>query len=138
MRITRIETVTFSSRYPGPARTIEARREGQVPHCPCTLFGSLDNKSERPYLFNMVIESIREFNRSVPFVPYEVRMNGGETYRVPHPDFISISPRGSFIVIIDKRDRPHHLNALLIERVSRLNGRLPRKASRISGPRRRV
>jgi hypothetical protein len=125
MKITRIETITFHHGIPGP----------------CALspnFGFLDNKSERPYLFNMVIESIREFNRSVPFVPYEVRMNGGETYRVPHPDFISISPRGSFVVIIDKRDRPHHLNALLIERVSRLNGRPPRKASGISGPRKRV
>jgi hypothetical protein len=70
----------------------------------------------------MVIESIREFNRTVPFVPYEVHVNGGETYRVPHPDFISISPRGSFVVIIDQNDHPHHLSAILIERVSPLNG----------------
>ncbi len=70
----------------------------------------------------MVIASIRALNRAVPSVPYEVRMNGGETYVVTHPDFISISPRGSFVVIIDKHDRPHHLSALLIERVSPLNG----------------
>ncbi|MSU57962.1 MAG: hypothetical protein EXS35_07235 [Pedosphaera sp.] len=70
----------------------------------------------------MVIESIREFNRTVPFVPYEVRTNGGETYAVPHPDFISIAPRGSFVIIIDKHERPHHLSAILIERVSPLNG----------------
>jgi hypothetical protein len=76
----------------------------------------------------MVIGSIREFNRAVPFVPYEVHMNGGETYVVPHPDFISISPRGSFVVIIDKHDRPHHLSALLIERVSPCSGRPSRKA----------
>lgn len=75
----------------------------------------------------MVIESIRQFNRSVPFVPYEVHTNGGETYTVPHPDFISISPRGSFVVIIDKHDRPHHLSAILIERVSPLNGHARRK-----------
>ena len=92
--------------------------------------GLLDSGTDCPYWFGMVIESIREFNRAVPFVPYQVRMNGGETYVVPHPDFISISPRGSFVVIIDKNDRPHHLNALLIERVSRLNGRSPRKGSR--------
>ena len=76
----------------------------------------------------MVIGSIRESNCAVPFAPYEVRMNGGETYAVPHPDFISISPRGSFVVIIDKHDRPHHLNALLIERVSPLGA--SRKASK--------
>jgi hypothetical protein len=51
---------------------------------------------------------------------------GGETYVVPHPDFISISPRGSFVVIIDKHDRPRHLSAVLIERVSLLNGRQTR------------
>ncbi len=70
----------------------------------------------------MVIESIRDFNRAIPFRPYEIRTASGERYVVPHPDFISISPRGSFVVLIDARDRPHHLNAILIERASLLNG----------------
>ena len=70
----------------------------------------------------MVIASIREFNRTVPFQPYEVQMARGEKYFVPHPDFISISPRGSFVVIIDTKDRPHHLSDLLIERASLVNG----------------
>lgn len=59
-------------------------------------------------------------------------MNGGETYVVPHPDFISVSPRGSFVVIIDQDDRPHHLNALLIERASPRPERPPRRAARRS------
>jgi hypothetical protein len=46
----------------------------------------------------MVIQSIREFNRTVPFVPYEIRMAGGEVYVVPHPDFISISPTGAYVM----------------------------------------
>ena len=71
----------------------------------------------------MVIESIREFNRAVPFVPYEIRTVSGDRYSVPHPDFISISPRGSFVVIIDAKERPHHLSALLIERASPINMR---------------
>jgi hypothetical protein len=66
----------------------------------------------------MVIASIREFNRAVPFMPYELRMASGERYEVPHPDFISVSPRGSYVVLIDSGDRPHHLNAMLIERAS--------------------
>ncbi len=70
----------------------------------------------------MVIESIREFNRAGPFVPYEICMASGEYCVVPHPDFISISPRGSFVVVIDAKDRPHHLNALVIERAALLNG----------------
>jgi hypothetical protein len=80
----------------------------------------------------MVIGSIREFNRAVPFVPYEIRMVGGERYTVPHPDFISISPKGTFVVIIDAKDRPHHLSAFLIERASPLNGHHRRKAGKRS------
>ncbi len=87
----------------------------------------LDNGFMRHYWFNMLIESIRDFNRAVPFVPYEVRTNGGESCVVPHPDFILISPRGSYVIIIDKHDRPHHLSAILIERVSPLNGHARRK-----------
>jgi hypothetical protein len=69
----------------------------------------------------MVIDSIREFNRAVPFNPYEIHTASGERYTVPHPDFISISPKGSFVVVIDAKERPHHLSSLLIERASLLN-----------------
>jgi len=71
----------------------------------------------------MVIDSIREFNRAVPFRPYEIQMVRGQRYAVPHPDFISISPRGSFVVVIDRHDKPHHLSGILIERASLANGR---------------
>ena len=78
----------------------------------------------------MVIESIREFNRTVPFVPYEIFTASGERYSVPHPDFISISARGSYVVMIDSQDRPHHLNALLIERASPINAGFRRKTGK--------
>jgi hypothetical protein len=68
----------------------------------------------------MVIKSIREFNRAVPFVPYEIHTASSESYEVPHPDFISISPRGSYVIIIDQEERPHRLNSLLIDRASPL------------------
>ena len=77
----------------------------------------------------MIIESIRTFNHTVPFQPYEIRMASGERHRVPHPDFISISPKGSFVVIIDAKERPHHLSTLLMEEAVALSGssRRPRK-----------
>ena len=78
----------------------------------------------------MVISSIREFNRAVPFVSYEIHTASGEHYEVPHPDFISISPKGSFVVVIDAKERPHHLNALLIERASLRNGNRRRHRGR--------
>jgi hypothetical protein len=75
----------------------------------------------------MVIDSIREFNRSVPFTPYEIQTVSGERYQVPHPDFISISPKGSFVIVIDAKERPHHLSSLLIERASPMNSNRRRK-----------
>ena len=77
----------------------------------------------------MVIQSIREFNRAVPFVPYEIHMVSGERYEVPHPDFIMVAQKGSFVIVIDRRDRPHHLSALLIERASPIL-KAPRAKSR--------
>jgi len=79
------------------------------------------------YTLAMVIESIREFNRAVPFVPYEIHMASGERYEVPHPDFIVVSPKGRYVIVVDARDRPHHLNAILIERATPLNGHRRRR-----------
>jgi hypothetical protein len=93
---------------------------------------SLDKRAVQTYEFFVAIESIRQFNRAVPFLPYEIHMASGERYDVPHPDFISISPRGSFVVVIDAKERPHHLNALLIERASLLNGQERRRARKRS------
>jgi hypothetical protein len=66
----------------------------------------------------MVTQSIREFNHSNPFQPYEIRMASGERYVVPHPDFATVSPRGSFVIVFGKNEQPHHLSALLIESVT--------------------
>jgi hypothetical protein len=78
----------------------------------------------------VVIASIRKFNHAVPFVPYEIHTASGETFEVPHPDFILVSPRGSYVVVVDPKDpkeAPNHINALLIERATPLDGYKPRK-----------
>jgi hypothetical protein len=78
----------------------------------------------------MVLASIRKFNNAVPFKPYEIRMASGEKYKVPHPDFVHISPKGSFVLFIDAEDCPHHLSTLLIESAAQRNGRPARKAAK--------
>jgi hypothetical protein len=72
----------------------------------------------------MLIQTIRDKNHQVPFEPYEIHTVSGESFAVPHPDFILVSPRGSFVNVVDAGDHQHHLSALLIERVSpmRRNG----------------
>ncbi|OHE89245.1 MAG: hypothetical protein A3G75_04400 [Verrucomicrobia bacterium RIFCSPLOWO2_12_FULL_64_8] len=71
----------------------------------------------------MMIEAIREFKRAVPFRPYEIRTNGGERLRVPHPDFILVAPKGSWVMVTDEKDHPRHISALLIEEVAPLRKR---------------
>jgi hypothetical protein len=66
----------------------------------------------------MLIETIREFNRAVPFRPYEIRTNGGERLRVPHPDFILVSPRGAWIIVTDEHEHPRHISSILIGEVA--------------------
>jgi hypothetical protein len=87
----------------------------------------IDNPSETRHKCFMVIQSIRDFNRAVPFEPYEIQMVSGERFQVPHPDFISISSRGTHVVVMDSKDCSHHLSSLLIERVSPLKSRRMRK-----------
>ena len=71
----------------------------------------------------MLIEAIREFNRAVPFRPYQIRTNGGERLRVPHPDFIFVAPRGSWVIVTNEKDHPRHISSLLIEEVAPLRKR---------------
>jgi hypothetical protein len=78
----------------------------------------------------MFIDVIREFNRAVPFRPYEIRTNGGERLRVPDPDFIMVSPRGSWVIVTDAQDRPRHISSLLIEEVSPAAERPKRKRAK--------
>ncbi|MBL9186019.1 MAG: hypothetical protein JNK23_00935 [Opitutaceae bacterium] len=63
----------------------------------------------------MIVDAIRELNQKVPFEPYEIRMASGVKHRVPHPDFVLVSPRGNYVIVVDPQDRPHHLSTLLIE-----------------------
>ena len=77
-----------------------------------------------------LIEAIREFNRAVPFMPYEIRTNGGERLRVPHPDFILVSPRGTWIIVTDENEHPRHISSLLIEEVAPLRKPLTRKRAK--------
>ena len=87
----------------------------------------LVKRAKAANLRDMLIEAIREFNRAVPFQPYEIRTNGGKRLKVPHPDFIFISPKGSWVIVTDEQERPRHISSLLIKEVSPLPARLSRK-----------
>jgi hypothetical protein len=90
----------------------------------------LDNRDKRGHKGFMVIQSIREFYQAVPFKPFEIQMVSGQCYEVPHPECILISPRGSYVIVSDADERPHHLSTLLIERVSPQKSRRKHKTAK--------
>jgi hypothetical protein len=95
----------------------------------------LKNSVRENYSFLVIVESIRKFNHAVPFVPYEIRTVSGETYEISHPDFILVSPKESYVVVIDSKDpkeAPNHISALLIERATPLDGQQRRQTRKRS------
>lgn len=72
------------------------------------------NREERNYFFFMVVEPIREFLKAVPFHPFELHLTDGRKFRVPHPDFVTVSPKGSTVIVFDENEHPHHISSLLI------------------------
>lgn len=70
----------------------------------------------------MLIDAIREMNHAVPFRPYALRLASGAVHRVPHPDFMFVAPKGSWVIVTEENnDRPHWISALLIEEASLLS-----------------
>ena len=73
----------------------------------------------------MLIETIRELNRAIPFHPYTLRLVSGVVHRVPHPDFIAVAPKGTWVMVSDKKDHPYWISTLLIEEVTPLTSETP-------------
>ena len=57
-------------------------------------------------------------------------MVSGESFIVPHPDYVSVSPKGSFVICFGADETPHHLSSLLIESVTPDNSPRARKSAK--------
>ena len=72
----------------------------------------------------MLGEAIKEFARASPFVPFVVRMNDGRRFTIDHPDYVSVSPQSTRVIVYDKQDHETHLSGLLVASVEPLkNGK---------------
>jgi hypothetical protein len=78
----------------------------------------------------MLSSTIKEFMRAMPFVPFVVQMTDGRQFKVEHPDFVSISPQGSKLIVYDHDDHEVHLSGLLVASVEPLRGRKSRTPGR--------
>jgi hypothetical protein len=77
----------------------------------------------------MVTKALRELWRATPFRPFTIFLADKRKYQVPHPDFLSISPKGTDVIVWDKDGDMHFLSPLLITEASpNKRGRAPRKS----------
>lgn len=76
----------------------------------------------------MLSSTIKEFARAMPFVPFVVQMTDGRRFKVEHPDFVSISPQGSKLIVYDTNDNETHLSGLLVASVAPVRARRSRQS----------
>ena len=58
-----------------------------------------------------------------PFTPFFVKTSDGKQYRVKHPDYVAISPKGGRISLYDDEETTTTLRALHIVAVEKLRAR---------------
>jgi len=72
---------------------------------------------------------LKEYWHRSPFVPFEIVVPGRKKIRVPHPDFLSISPNGRIAHVWKTADSGASLDIFLITAIE-TSSRFKQKRSR--------
>ena len=59
-------------------------------------------------------DEVRKLMNAEPFAPFFVKTSDGKQYRVKHPDYVAISPKGGRITLYDDEETTTTLSALHI------------------------
>jgi hypothetical protein len=73
-------------------------------------------------------DEVRRLLHASPFVPFFVKTSDGKQYRVRHPDYVAISPRGGRITVYADEETSTTLSALHIRAVEPLPSRTRSRA----------
>jgi hypothetical protein len=57
-------------------------------------------------------DEVRKLIHAEPFVPFLIKTSDGRQYRVKHPDYVAISPKGGRIVVFAGEEASTTLSAL--------------------------
>ena len=66
----------------------------------------------------MNVEHIRLAREANPFRPFTIHLADGRSHRVPHRDYLSMSPGGRTHIVYESDEAGHMLDALLITELS--------------------
>ena len=62
----------------------------------------------------MTIEQLRATREAHPFRPFTIHLADGRSYRVPHRDYVSMSPTGRTVIVYEPDDSYRILDLLLV------------------------
>jgi hypothetical protein len=62
----------------------------------------------------MNIEQIRETRKANPFRPFTIHLADGRSWRVPHRDYISMSPSGRTVIVYHNDEAFSIIDTLLV------------------------
>ena len=63
---------------------------------------------------------VRTLMNAEPFVPFVIRTSDGRQYRVKHPDYVAISPKGGRITVYANEETGTMLSALHVVAVEEM------------------
>jgi hypothetical protein len=66
----------------------------------------------------MTIQQLRTAHKAAPFRPFTVHMADDRSFRVPHPDFLFMSPSGRTVIICQEDDEFSILDLLLMTEIA--------------------
>ncbi len=62
----------------------------------------------------MTIDKLREILHAQPFEPFTIHVADRRRVAVPHPDFISLDPRGRIVHVFHKDGRSEFIDCTLV------------------------
>ena len=57
-------------------------------------------------------DEVRRLRHAEPFVPFLIKTSDGRQYRVKHPDYVAISPKGGRVTVYADEETSTMLSAL--------------------------
>ena len=72
-------------------------------------------------------DEVRRLMNAEQFVPFFVKTSDGKQYRVKHPDYVAISPKGGRVSLCDDEETTTILSALRIVAVEKMPARARRR-----------
>lgn len=75
----------------------------------------------------MTIDKVREVLHAKPFEPFTLRIADGRTVSVPHPDFVSVDPKGRVVHVFREDGMSEFIDIMLVTSIELGNGRARRK-----------